>query len=191
MNFVGTFFGLLNPYALLIGLLGLAMFATHGAVYIAVKTEGDVRDHARGWALKAWGVYLALFVVACVVTIKAQPQLLKNYSALPLLWVVPVAAFLAIVMVGVSIQKGAEVRAFLASALAIAWLMALVGTGIFPNLVPALNDPSLSLTLMNASSSRLTLKVMFVVALLGMSIVIAYTIWVYFIFRGKVQRNNP
>jgi cytochrome d ubiquinol oxidase subunit II len=78
-------------------------------------------------------------------------------------------------------------KAFLACGVSIACLMALVGAGIFPNLVPASNDPALSLTIANASSSPLTLWVMFIIALVGMPIVIAYTIWVYAIFRGKVK----
>ncbi len=63
-NFAGTFFGLLNPYALLIGVLGLTMFATHGAAYIVLKTDGELAERARGWVRRSWFVYLVLFLVA-------------------------------------------------------------------------------------------------------------------------------
>jgi len=186
-DFAGTFFGLLNPYALLIGLLGLAMFATHGATYIVLKTEGELAKRARGWAGKAWTAYLALFIVAVVATMITQPQLLANCKAMPFLWVVPVIALVAIVVTGVLTRKGQAGPAFVWSALSIAGLMAMCGTGIFPNVVPALNDPELSLTIMNASSSPLTLKVMLIVALIGMPLVLIYTAWVYRVFSGKVQ----
>jgi cytochrome d ubiquinol oxidase subunit II len=190
-NFTGSFFSLLNPYALLIGLTGLAMFATHGAVYLTVKTSGELAERAKGWAAQAWAAFLALFVVATLTTIVMQPHLLKNYGALPALWIVPVITPLCIVMAGVLNRKGRAMQAFLASALSIAGVMAMIAIGLFPNLVPALNSPNLSLTIMNASSSELTLKVMFILALLGMPLVLAYTAWVYYIFRGKVGAEAP
>jgi cytochrome d ubiquinol oxidase subunit II len=190
-NFTGSFFSLLNPYSLLLGVTGLAMFATHGATYLALRTTGDLAERARGWGRKACAAYLALLVVATGTTIVVQPHLLTNYGALPALWVVPVITLLCTVMIGVFNGRGKALQAFLASSLSIVGVMVLIAIGLFPNLVPALNDPRLSLTITNASSSELTLKVMFIVALLGMPIVLAYTAWVYYIFRGKVGAESP
>ena len=186
-DFAGTFFGLLNPYALMIGVLGFVMFATHGANYIVLKTEGQLADQARSWARRSSVAYLGLFIVAVVVTVITQPQLLANCRARPFLWVVPAVALIAIVMTGVANRRGQARDAFVWSTVSIAGLMAMCAAGIFPNIVPALNDPELSLTIANASSSARTLTVMLVVALIGMPLVLIYTGWIYYTFRGKVQ----
>ncbi len=187
MDYAGGFFGLLNLYALLIGVLGFVMFATHGANYLMVKTDGALARRACGWASRASIVYLALFLVAVIVTMITQPQLLSNYKTAPYLWVIPVVALFAIAMTVVRSRQGQGWQAFIWSSVSIAALMGLCGSGLFPKLVPALNDPELSLTIMNASSSQRTLTVMLVIALIGMPIVIAYTAWIYYDFRGKVQ----
>lgn len=186
-DFAGSFIGLLNPYALVVGLLGLAMFATHGALYVAVKTDGRLAARARRWAQNAWIIYLLLFVVVSAATLATQAQVRANYEAAPALWVLPVCALVAIVMVGVLNRRGDVRKAFVSSALSIAALMGLWGAAIFPNLVPALDRPEWSLTAMNASSSELTLKTMLVLVAVAMPLVIVYTTWVYRTFGGKVE----
>ncbi len=183
----GTFFGLLNPYALMIGGLGLAMLAFHGANFIVLKAPGSLAQRARGWSLGMGVVYLALFIVASAVTIGTQPHLMKNFASTPLLWLIPV---LALVFAAASLffQKNEKSgKAFLFSSLSIAGMMGITGAALFPRLVPALGNPKLSLTAANSSSSELTLKVMFILAVIGVPIVIAYTIWVYKAFGGKVN----
>jgi cytochrome d ubiquinol oxidase subunit II len=103
------------------------------------------------------------------------------------LWIIPVLTLGAIVLIGVLSKRDQTLKAFICSGLSIAGLMGMCGAGLFPNLVPALNNPAWSLTIWNASSSALTLKTMLILALIGMPIVIAYTIWIYIIFRGKVK----
>jgi cytochrome d ubiquinol oxidase subunit II len=189
-TFVGTFFGLLNPYALLIGLLGLAMLATHGAAYLALKTEGELAARARRWVRGSWVAYLVLFILSVVAAAVTQGQLLANYEAVPWLWLVPLFALASVFLIGVFNAKGDERKTFVTSALSIAGLMGMCGVGLFPNLVPALGNPELSLTVANASSSPLTLKVMLIVALIGVPLVLAYTVWMYKIFSGKVQAQT-
>ncbi len=189
-NFVGNFFTLLNPYALLIGLVGFAMLATHGALYLVLKTESNLAQRAASWAKRAWTIYLVLFIVASAVTVTAQRQLLENYKAVPILWLLPFFALGTIIMIGLFIGKGKQVKAFIFSALSIVGLMAMSGAALFPNLVPALGNPELSLTVMNASSSSLTLKTMLILALVGMPVVIGYTVWVYRTFAGKVKLES-
>jgi len=186
-NYAGTLTGLLHPYALLIGLVGLAMTATHGALYLVLKTEGDLGLRARRWARKAWVVYLALFVLAGIATFAYQRQLLTNYRAQPVLWILPLFALAAIACIGLFNRSGRPLHAFVCSALSIAGLMSMVGASIFPALVPARNDPSLSLTLANASSSELTLRAMLVIAIIGMPLILGYTLWIYRTFAGKVK----
>ena len=186
-NFTGSFWTLLNPYALMIGILGLAMIAFQGALYTVIKASGDLESRARDWAQNAGYIYLALFLVASVVTIATQVHLLENYRDVVVLWVVPALVLAFIVGAIVFHRRGEAGRAFLNSSLSIAAIWCLVGSGLFPRLVPALDAPELSLTLANASSGDLTLKTMLVIALLGMPVVIGYTIWVYWAFKGKVD----
>jgi cytochrome d ubiquinol oxidase subunit II len=190
MNFVGSFFGLLNPYSLLMGLVGLFMLATHGALYLVLKTDGDLSEHARGWASKSWVVFLALYIVAAVFTVAGQKHLLHNYGAAPALWVLPVLSVVMIVLVGVWNRRGDPGKAFTASSLAILLIMAKCAVALFPNMVPALGSPDLSLTIWNASSSHRTLLTMLILAVIGMPIVIGYTIWTYRVFAGKVTADG-
>jgi cytochrome d ubiquinol oxidase subunit II len=185
-NYTGTFFDLLNPYALVVGLMGLAMLATHGGMYVTMKTEGELAERIQGLSLKSWIAYLVLFLAATGWTLAGQPHLVANYLATPLLFALPALALGSIVAIPLMSRKGNHGKAFIASSLSIALLMATAGFSLFPNLVPALNDASLSLTAENASSSETTLTVMFVIALLGMPVVIGYTIYIYRVFRGKV-----
>jgi cytochrome d ubiquinol oxidase subunit II len=186
-HFTGTFFTLLNPYALLLGLVGLAMFATHGALYLVLKTNGELSAKAWVWAQRTWWSYLILFVIAALLTIITQPQLLRNYNAVPALWILPLLSLLVIILIGVFNRQGRVKAAFAASVLSIVGLMALCAAGLFPNMVPALGKPEMSLTLANASSSQLTLWTMLVIALVGMPLVVIYTIWAYRTFGGKVE----
>ncbi len=186
MNFIGTFFDLLNPYSLLVGLLGLAMFATHGAMFIVLRTEGELADNAKNWGHKAWIVYFTLFLVTTVVTVLSQGHLLSNWITHPLLCVIPLLVLLLVVLIGMLNKNGQSDKAFIMSSLSILGMMAIAGISLFPNLVPASNDPARSLTLMNASSSPLTLSVMLIIALIGIPLVLAYTIWTYRTFSGKV-----
>lgn len=184
-DYIGGFFALLNPYSLLVGVAGLAMFATHGALYLVLKTEGELRDRARGWASRAWIVYLPLFLVSATWSLVAHQE---GSLLLPL--VASLIALLSIVGIEVFNRAGAGGRAFLASAAAIAALFGAVGSTLFPNLVRASNDASLSLSIFGASASQNSLTVMLIIALLGMPVVVGYTIFIYRTFSGPVRLED-
>ncbi len=185
------FFELLGPYALMIGAVGVAMTAFHGANFIAVKAPGDLENRARTWSFYSGIVYLLLFCVASISTFIFFPNLTSNFLSYPVLFVVPVGVTASIVFSLYKIKQHNNVSAFLLSALSIILLMSVVGASLFPTMLPASNDPSLSLTLANSSSSELTLKVMLGLAILGMPLVIGYTAWAYRKFSGKVDINSP
>jgi cytochrome d ubiquinol oxidase subunit II len=195
-NSTVTFLGLLNPYALVVGLMGLAMIATHGAVYVTLKAEDDLAARARRWALGAWALYLALYLAATAYTLVGQPHLVGSYADAPALFAVPALALAAIVAIPVLLRRGGGgaggrgKRAFVASSLSIAALMATAGLSLYPTIVPALGAPARSLTIENSSSSQYTLTVMLVVALVGMPLVLGYTVFVYRTFRGKVRLDD-
>lgn len=180
-DYAGGFFALLNPYALLAGLVGLAMFAVHGALYLAVKASGELQAKARAWAAAAWPAYAALFFAAAGWTAFSY---LRGWTVLPLALGVLAAA--AIALIRAFLRRGEDLKAFLASSAGIALTLLGVVAAIFPNLVIASNDPARSLTIFNASSSLLTLRAMLVIALLGMPVVIGYTVYIHRLFRGKV-----
>jgi cytochrome d ubiquinol oxidase subunit II len=184
-NYTGGFFALLNPYALLVGVTGLAMFATHGALYLELKTEGETRQTARGWAAAARRVYLVLFLPAAAWSLLGQQ---RGSVLLPL--TASALALASIVGIGLLEKAGRTWQAFLLSSLSILALLVAAGATLFPALVPAANDPSLSLTVFNSSASQKTLTVMLAVALLGMPVVIGYTYFIYRTFAGPVGTDG-
>jgi cytochrome d ubiquinol oxidase subunit II len=180
-DYTGGFLALLNPYSLVIGLVGFSMFALHGALYLAVKTGGETQCKARRWAAQTWWVYALLFFVAEGWTASCY---LRNGVVLP--FVLATLAVVALALIKAFNNKGEDLKAFLASCASIALVMLSVVAVLFPNLVIATNDPALSLTIFNSSSSLRTLSVMLVIALIGMPVVIGYTIFIHRIFKGKV-----
>mgnify|MGYP001816113984 CR=1 FL=1 len=180
-DYTGGFFALLNPFALLCGLVGLSMFALHGALYLAMKLEGGIAQEARRWASRVWYVFLVLFMTAvgygirnCIYGIKAIPM------ALVVLALITNSAALMLN------KKKKAVAAFLASSGTIAFVMLAVATALFPNMVPCSNNPEWSLTVYNSSSSQLTLISMLIIALVGMPIVLGYTWFIHRVFKGRV-----
>jgi len=176
-NYVGGFFALLNPYALLVGLTGLAMFVVHGALFLAARLDGELQVRARGWASRSWVVFAALYVVTTGCTLATYVR-----GSLPLALTASSFGLLCIVTSGLLNRSGRDLAAFLASAATMLCIWGGVGATLFPNLLPASNDPLRSLTIASSSSSSGTLTVMLVVALVGMPLVIGYTAVVYRIF---------
>jgi len=180
-----TLLGLLNPYALLIGLLGLAMFVLHGATYLALKTDGALQRRMARTASLTWVAFIALFAVATVASFFTSPFLFGGWFGNPLTWIF-FALLLGSCVAGPAAVRAARFgRAFAASAAATVSAIALAGVGLYPRLVPVRGDLAQSLTIYNASSSPHTLAVMLVIALVGMPFVIAYTVFIYRAFRGK------
>ena len=185
MNYTGTFFGLLNPYALLAGVTSLVMLACHGAAYLTLKTDGDLAARSRTWAARTSWVYLAVTLLFMVVTAATQKQATANYANHAGLLLVPLCQLLAVLGLCVYLKTGRPGKAFVCSSLSILLLVATLGVGLFPCRVPASNDPGLSLTVANASSSQLTLKIMLIMVCIGLPPVIGYTIWSYRVFGPK------
>ena len=131
-NFIGSFWSLLNPYSLLFGVTGLFMFAAHGATYIVMKTEDELAASAKNWAKTTWMLFFILFIITTAITIITQPHLLKNYLALPFLFVVPVFAAIVMILSFIANNKYKATRAFLFSSLTIISLMVTIGISLFP-----------------------------------------------------------
>ena len=185
-EFVGTFLGLLNPYALLIGVLSLVMFTMHGALYLVMKTEGEQQMRAKMTATRLWPIFVVLYVLATVASYLVSPYLFESaFSRVPF-WVCAVIAFLGIVYVPIAMRQDKAFSAFIASSAAIAGLIGISLTSMFPKLLPSSVDLAYSLTAYNASSTPPTLTAMLIIALIGMPLVLVYTFVIYRVFKGKV-----
>jgi cytochrome d ubiquinol oxidase subunit II len=181
-EFTGTFFTLLRPFPLAVGLLGLAAIAFQGTAYAALKTTGELQARAREIGIKVWMAYLSLLLLAFIMTLVFHNGFLKNIGA----WLFTLVTYSSLIVARLAIRNGEDTKTFVASSLSFAGLWGVVASLQFPLLVRA-SDPGLSMTLSNASSSQLTLTVMLVIAALGMPLVLGYTAWVYRVFKGKVQ----
>ncbi|GAB3397104.1 cytochrome d ubiquinol oxidase subunit II [Massilia agilis] len=211
-TYTGSFFGLLNPFALLCGVVSSAMITFHGAVYLAHRTEGHIQARARraaNWAglvlllaFSAAGVWLARgipgYVLASALDPAALPNplgkevvrtagaWLANYHRYPATVAVPAMAYCAVLAALAWLRGGYTLAAFGCSALALAGVIGTAGVSMFPFVMPSSSDPRSSLTVWDSTSSHLTLGIMFWATLIFMPIVIAYTSWAYKVMSGKV-----
>ncbi|HTX19260.1 MAG TPA: cytochrome d ubiquinol oxidase subunit II [Bacteroidota bacterium] len=188
--YTGDFLGLLNPYSVLIGLLSVALFIMHGAIYLDMKTEGDHRDWASRIVNRLWPVVVGLYILATIATFFEAGFLFEGVPGNPIFWVLIVLLFGSILGIPFFVKSGKYFAGFIASSTTIASMIGLAALSLFPRLVPSRTDLAYSLTIYNASSTPRTLRAMLVIALVGMPIVIAYTIFVYRIFRGKVTISH-
>ncbi|PWB76103.1 cytochrome d ubiquinol oxidase subunit II [candidate division GN15 bacterium] len=186
-EFAGSFLSLLNPYALLVGVTTVSLFVMHGAIYVVIKTEGELNARARHWTRNGIIFFVIMYAVTTMVTLLYVPHMTELIRAYPVLFVLPVLNVLAIANIPRQIHRGREFQAFLSSCAAVFALLALFGFGMYPDMVFSSPDAGNSLTIYNAASSAPTLKIMLIIAAMGVPLVLAYTISIYWIFRGKVK----
>ena len=186
-EFAGTFLSLINPYTVLVGLTTVALFMMHGAIYGVMKTEGELQTRLRGWVNNSIIFFVLCYVTATMATLIYYPHMVENFRAAPVLFLVALLNMLAIANIPREISRGKELKAFFSSASSIAALLLIFAIGIFPNIVYSNPNPEYSLTIYNAASSDKTLTIMLIIALIGIPFVFAYTISIYWIFRGKVK----
>jgi cytochrome d ubiquinol oxidase subunit II len=186
-DFTGALPDLLNPYALLVGLFAVSLFAMHGSIYLHMKTEGELQRRLHGWMWRSFGFFLVMFLLTTIFTLETVPHATENLRLYPVLWVMPVLNVLALANVPRQIHHGNTLEAFLSSSFVIVALVALLGVALYPNLVASSPNPENTLTVFNAASSQKTLGIMLLIAGIGMPLVLSYTIIVYRTFRGKVR----
>jgi cytochrome d ubiquinol oxidase subunit II len=186
-NFAGSFFSLLNPYALLMGVTTVALFAMHGAIYLCMKTEGEIHANVRRWIRPAMLAFIICYVTLTFATLVYIPHIAEAVREQPLFVVLVVASILTMTNIPREVAKGRDMRAFLSSAATIVLMMTLFAASMFPTMVLSNSDTANSLTIYNAASSPKTLGIMLIICLIGMPMVLTYTISIYWIFRGKVK----
>ena len=182
LNYVGNFFDLLNPYALLMGVMTLTVFTTHGAIFLMLKTRGEVREAARTAALRV-GLVAAVAAVATLLWTQVYSE--RVAITLPMALVAAVLWLSALWMV----LKGRDGWAFLLSAGTILFAVASLFVGLFPNVMLSSIDPAYNLTIYNASSQEYTLTIMTWVAVIMTPIVLAYQGWTYWVFRKRISTS--
>lgn len=186
-EYAGGFLDLFTPFPLLVGVLTVSLFALHGALYVILKTEETLHARARLWARNATIAFVILYGLTTVATFLYVPRMTGLIRAHPQLFLIPVINFLAVANIPRALRLRHDVQAFLSSSASIAVLMALFGLGVFPFLVYCPADPEWSLTIYNAASSPSTLRIMMIIAAIGMPLVMSYTVAIYWIFRRKVK----
>jgi cytochrome d ubiquinol oxidase subunit II len=186
----GTLLGLLNPYGLWTGVLFVALFIVHGALWLALKIEGEPGERALRWAQKAWYWLFAVAVVFLVWT-PLETRLEENYLARPYWFIVPILGIASLLLIKMMSSRKKVAAAFLASCAAVVLVTFTGIIGLYPNLIPSRLDPAFSLTVFNSSSSPYTLRIMTAVALVFVPVVIGYQIWVYRVFRHKIGPAGP
>lgn len=186
MIYVGGFWNLLNPYALLGGLVSLSGFILHGALFLSLKTTDDLCDSAQNTARKLWlpnVVIMALYVVFTYFFTDVLKQLGVNPGP------IPIGAVLALLGAGYFIFRGRSGWAFVMVILSIVFAVSSLFMILYPRVLVSSLNPAWSLTITNAASSPYTLKVMSIVALIFLPFVLAYQAWSYWIFRKRVSQK--
>ncbi len=212
LAYEGDLLGLLNPFALLCGLVSVAMLAMHGAVYLAIKADGPVADRAVRVVPRAAAALLVLFTLAGIwvafgidghavvpgraagapsnpltkEVVTTTGGWLANYGTYPWTLLAPFAAYAGAFGTARLVRLGRPGSAFVASGLAVAGVIATAGLSLFPFLLPSSVAPGSGLTVYDASSSRTTLLIMLGVTLVFLPLILVYTAWVYRVLRGRV-----
>lgn len=210
----GTFFGLLNPFALITGLISVGMIVLHGGAWLSVKTEGDLQQNAQQYGSIAGFVAAGLFVLAGIWIIAggidgymiksaidtngpANPLAkevitnsgawMKNYEIYPVFWLAPLSGVTGLVLGALTLRLQSERISLFLSGVGITGIISTAGLAMFPFLMPSSSNPNSSLTVWDSSSSHITLFIMLVSTIIFLPIILTYTAWVYRVLKGKVN----
>lgn len=186
-EYVGGFFYLLNPYSIIMGITTVLLFAMHGAIYVVMKTEGELQAMVRSWIPRLIGFFLAAYFIFNFYTFIDIPRIVGLVRERAFIFPVAALGILVLLNVPREFHHGREFRAFLSSCLGMALMMATFGLSYYPYVVYSSPHPDHSLTIMNASSTEKSLGIMLIIAIIGVPIVLVYTASIYYIFRGKTK----
>ena len=187
MNYVGGFWNLLNPFALVGGLVSLFGFTLHGAAYLGLKTTGKLREEARRIGMLVWIPSVIVLIVFTVMSY-FQTDILTKLGVNP--GPVPIGALIALLVSGWFIRQKQEAWAFIMTSSAVVLSVITIFMQLFPRVMVSSLNPDWSLTISNAASGTYTLQVMSIVALIFVPIVLTYQIWSYWVFRKRLSENT-
>lgn len=179
--------GILDWYTILCAVTTLAATILHGMLFVVLKTEGDLNARLRQNVLRLWPAVVILSATALAATIVIRPQLLENYRANGVGWVIPAIVAAALAGVLLFTRKGKELHAFLSSCVYIAGTLGGAALALYPTLLPSSGDPAYSITITNAAAGKESLSAGLLWWGVGMLVAIGYFVLVYTMFRGKVR----
>lgn len=179
--------GILDWYTVMAGVVALVTLTAHGALYVRVKTDGDLAGRCRALALGVWPVQLLLTLVSLVATWFARPSIKENYLRYPIGFLIPLVVFGSLVVMLLATRTGKEKQAFVASSVYITGMLVGAVFALYPVVLPSSTDPALNLTIYNSAAGAHGLFVGLTWWVPGMVIALGYFVFVYRMFRGKVQ----
>jgi cytochrome d ubiquinol oxidase subunit II len=187
MTYTGGFFNLLNPFALVVGLMAVAVCVLHGAIFLSLKTTGALQEGSRKAAWRVWPVAVGLVILAIIGTYLST-DIIDNLGINP--GIEPLAGFVTLLVAGYFVRKRLDAWAFVMTGLTIALTIATTFMILYPRVMVSSIDPAYSLTIYNAASSPYTLRVMTIVALIFVPIVLGYQIWSFWVFRERITEKS-
>jgi cytochrome d ubiquinol oxidase subunit II len=187
MQYVGGFFNLLNPYALLAALVVTILFTLHGASFLSIKTTGEVEQRAKDYIRWLWLLVILLLVIF-LVTSAIVSNLLDRINFLNVIF--PLISLSSIMVAGYFLRRQQFGRVFLMTCLTVAFYVLTIFILLYPNVMVSSLNPTWNLTIENASSTPYTLKIMTIVALVFLPIVLIYQGWSYWIFRNRISGES-
>lgn len=185
----GNLLSLLNSYGLIGGIVFVLVFCFHGSLWLSVKASGEMEQRARATARGLWFI-VAIGAVAFLFFSAVFTKLYDNYLSSPVLFLIPIAAVVGLLLSRMALGQNKPVQAFLWSGLFILCVAFFGIAGIYPSLLPSSLNPAYSMTITNSSSSTLTLQIMLGVALVMVPIVLIYQLWVYKHFSYKLETDE-
>lgn len=189
-EYTGNFFTFFNPYALLIAFTTLSLFMLHGAIYLVMKTENRLYAKLTVLVNNCSKFFILCFILTSMATLIYIPHMTQQFKAHPELFVLPMIAVLILLNIKRNIDSRKYFTAFLYSSIIISLLLILFAIGLYPNIIISSTSPANSISIYQAASSPKSLKIMMLIATIGTPLVIAYTIFVFWTFRGKVKLNE-
>jgi len=184
-EFVGTFWTLLNPYSVLVGILTVLLFALHGALWLSLKSEGEQQTRMMRSAQRLWLAVTVIYVVASVITVITIRSLFTDVGGNLIWWISLCATIFSMAFIPLLIVNRKPFAAFIISSVMIAGMISVAAASLFPALVPSTIDPAYSLMASRHSSSQYSLQVMFWIAVVGVPIALLWKVILYRSFRGK------
>ncbi len=181
--------GILDWYTLIVGVTALATLALHGALWVALKTEGPVQARSRSLARRVWWITLVLTILLTAVTFSIQPEVPANLTTHPWGYFFPALALFGLAGMWWFMRRQDDLKSFLTSCAYIVGMLTSVVFGLYPLVLPASSNPAYSLTIANAKAGDYGLRIGLVWWIIGMALVAGYTTHVYRSFAGKVRAD--
>ncbi len=187
---IGPHPGILDWYTIMTGVVALVTLTAHGALYVSLKTDGELGQRARRAAAAAWPVQLLLTLVSLVATWFVRPSIKENYLSHPVGFLIPVIVVGSLVVMRLATRDGKELRAFLASCVYITGMLVGAVYALYPVVLPASTNPAYSLTIYSTAAGHHGLVVGLVWWTIGMVLTLGYFVYIYRMFRGKIQLDG-